>query len=58
VLARLGLGEPVDPADYYFRIAIRFETSAPELAWLNRTLAVGIGQRPPAGPTYDIYVVR
>ena len=51
-------GEAVDPADYYFRIAIRFETSDPELAWLNRVLAVGVGQRPPAGPTYDVYVVR
>lgn len=58
VLARLGRGEAVDPADYYFRIAIRFETGDPELAWLNRVLAVGVGQRPPAGPTYDVYVVR
>lgn len=58
VLARLGRGEAVDPADYYFRIAIRFETSDPDLAWLNRLLGVGVGQRPPAGPTYDVYVVR
>ena len=58
VLARLGRGEAVDPADYYFRIAIRFETSDPDLAWLNRVLGVGVGQRPPAGPTYDVYVVR
>lgn len=58
VLARLGRGEAVDPAEYYFRIAIRFETGEPELAWLNRVLAVGVGQRPPAGPTYDVYVVR
>jgi hypothetical protein len=58
VLAKLGRGEQVDPGAYYFRIAIRFETSDPELAWLNRALAVGVGQRPPAGPTYDVYVVR
>lgn len=58
VLARLGSGEAVDPADYYFRIAIRFETGDPELAWLNRVLAIGVGQRPPAGPTYDVYVLR
>jgi Protein of unknown function (DUF3237) len=58
VLARLGRGEAVDPAEYYFRIAIRFETGDPDLAWLNRVLAVGVGQRPPAGPTYDVYVVR
>ncbi|MBV1800224.1 DUF3237 domain-containing protein [Siccirubricoccus sp. G192] len=58
VLARLGRGEAVDPGDYYFRIAIRFETGDAELAWLNRVLAVGVGQRPPTGPTYDVYVVR
>ena len=58
VLARLGRGESVDPSDYYFRIAVRFETADPELAWLNRVLGVGVGQRPPAGPTYDVYVVR
>ena len=58
VLARLGRGEAVDPEAYYFRIAVRFETADPALGWLNRVLAVGIGQRPPSGPTYDVYVVR
>ena len=58
VLARLNAGEAVDPAEYYFRTAIRFETGAAPLAWLNRVLAVGIGQRPPSGPTYDGYAVR
>ncbi|GJD47888.1 hypothetical protein OPKNFCMD_0600 [Methylobacterium crusticola] len=57
VLERLGRGEAVDPAAYYFRVAVRFETSAPDLAWLNHTLAVGVGQRPPTGPLYDIYAV-
>lgn len=57
-LVALARGEPVDPASYYFRISARFETSAPGLAWLNRVLAVGVGQRPPEGPTYDVYVVR
>ena len=58
VMDRLNRGEAVDPSSYYFRIAIRFETSDPDLAWLNRVLGVGVGQRPPAGPTYDVYVVR
>ena len=30
VLARLGRGEDVDPALYYFRTAMRFETAHPE----------------------------
>jgi hypothetical protein len=58
VLAKLGRGETVDPSAYYFRISVKFETADPELAWLNRVVAVGVGQRPPAGPTYDIYVVK
>jgi hypothetical protein len=57
VLARLAAGEAVDPADYYFRTAMRFETGAPDLAWMNRVLAIGVGQRPPSGPTYDVYQV-
>lgn len=58
VLARLNAGEAVDPAEYYFRTAMRFETGAPDLAWMNRVLAVGVGQRPPSGPTYDVYAVE
>jgi hypothetical protein len=57
VLARLNSGQPVDPSEYYFRIAARFDTGAPELAWMNKVVAVGVGQRPPSGPTYDIYAV-
>ncbi len=58
VLARLNKGEAVEPAEYYFRVAIRFETGAADLAWMNRVLAVGVGQRPPKGPRYDVYAVR
>ncbi|HYF17992.1 MAG TPA: DUF3237 domain-containing protein [Ramlibacter sp.] len=58
VLARLNGGQAVEPSEYYFRTAVRFETGAPDLAWMNRVLAVGVGQRPPSGPTYDVYAVR
>lgn len=57
VLARLAAGEAVPPTDYYFRTLLRFQTGAADLAWLNRTLAVGVGARPPAGPRYDVYAV-
>jgi hypothetical protein len=57
VLARLNAGQPVDPSEYYFRIAARFETGAPDLAWMNKVVAVGVGQRPPSGPTYDVYAI-
>jgi hypothetical protein len=58
VLARLARGEAVDPGEYYFRTAIRFETGDAAFGWLNRVLAVGVGQRPPGGPVYDVYAVR
>lgn len=45
VLARLGHGEDVDPALYYFRTVMRFETSAPALLPLTRLLAVAYGRR-------------
>lgn len=57
VLARLNAGQAVDPAEYYFRTAMRFETGAPDLAWINAVVAIGVGQRPPSGPTYDVYAV-
>src|SRR5258708_34771266 len=40
VLEALGRGEDVDPAKYFFRTIMRFETGAPYLEWLNRTIAV------------------
>lgn len=57
VLAKLARGEATDPSGYYFRVAMRFETADPALAWLNRVLAVGVGQRPPEGARYDVYRV-
>jgi hypothetical protein len=57
VIARLGRSEPVDPADYYFRILPRFATSDPRYEWLNGILAVGIGQRLPEGPVYSVFEI-
>jgi hypothetical protein len=45
VLARLARGEEVDPASYFFRTIMRFTTGAPELAWLNKTIAVATAER-------------
>jgi hypothetical protein len=57
VLARLNSGQAVEPSEYYFRTAVRFETGAADLAWMNKIIAVGVGQRPPSGPTYDVYAI-
>jgi Protein of unknown function (DUF3237) len=48
VTAKLMAGEVVDPSLVYFRTVPKFETSAPELAWLMRSIFVGTGERYPA----------
>ena len=45
VMERLARDETVDPALYYFRTFMRFETSDPAASWLNRILAIGVGTR-------------
>jgi hypothetical protein len=45
VLRRIAAGETVDPRSYYFRSAAFFETSAPELQWLTKTIVIGAGER-------------
>lgn len=45
VLAALGRGEDVDASKYFFRSIMRFETGAPELAWLNKVIAVATAER-------------
>jgi Protein of unknown function (DUF3237) len=57
VMARLARGEPVDPALYYFRTAMRFETADPDVAWLNGILAVGRGSRAPRAVDLQVYEV-
>jgi hypothetical protein len=57
VMERVNAGVFVDPATYYFRTAIAFETAAPKYDWLNRIIAVGTGSRPPEGPVYEIFEV-
>jgi len=47
VMERLLAGEPVDPAQVYFRTTPVFETAAPSLQWLTRSVFVGTGERQP-----------
>ena len=57
VLAALGRGESVDPSTYYFRTAPRFETSAPQYAFVNGLIAVATGDRRATGPIYTIHEI-
>ena len=47
VIARLARGEPVDPAQVYFRCCPSFETASKPLAWINERMFVGTGARHP-----------
>jgi hypothetical protein len=53
VMRELNAGRPVDPSLVYFRTVPRFETSAPELQWLVRSVFIGVGERRP-----DAVVIR
>ena len=48
VMNRLLAGEVVDPALVYFRTHPTFETSAPQLEWLMRSIFIGVGERYPS----------
>jgi hypothetical protein len=58
VLAALARGDNVDPSLYYFRTAMRFETSDPAADWLNRILAVARGRRDALAVRLDVYEVE
>ena len=58
VIDRMAKGEEVDPALYYMRATPWFETSAPQYAWLNRSICVATGARRPAAVELDFYEVK
>jgi hypothetical protein len=54
-----GKANEVSPSDYYFRTNPVFETSSPKYAWLNHTVAIGVGHIPVNGNiVYRIYVIK
>ena len=57
VMKRLLAGEPVDPSQVYFRTTPTFETAAPNLQWLTRSVFVGTGERQPLAVTIRFWRV-
>ena len=54
-----GKGNELSPSDYYFRTNPVFETSSPKYAWLNHTIAVGVGHIPSPGKVaYKVYAIK
>jgi Protein of unknown function (DUF3237) len=58
VMERLARGDSVDPALYYFRTVMRFETADREADWLNRILGLARGQRKARSVRLDVYEVE
>jgi hypothetical protein len=55
VIAALAAGRPVDPASYYFRGTVFFETSASQYTWLTKHIVVCSGEREPANVKVKFY---
>lgn len=58
VNARIARGEPVAASEYYLRTAPFFETSSEKYAWLNKIVAVGMGERRPNDVVYEIFEIQ
>lgn len=57
VMARLGPGEPVAPARYYFRTTPRFECGHPDDPWRNGVVNVARVERHADGVVLDLVEV-
>jgi len=57
VAARVAKGKAVKPDELYFRVTPRFETGSERYRWLNRLIAVGVGQETPTTVEYQVYAV-
>jgi hypothetical protein len=50
-------GQSVDSSKYYFRVTTVIETGSKKYDWLNRIVAVGVGNLVPTGVEYKFYTV-
>jgi hypothetical protein len=58
VMQKLLAGQAVDPKLVYFRTQPKFETAAPELQWLAKSLFVGVGERYPTEVVVKFFKVE
>jgi hypothetical protein len=58
VQARIDRGDPVDPADNYFRLSPVFETEEGPHDWLTRSVFVGCGEKHADHSIFDFFVVN
>jgi hypothetical protein len=58
VTKKLLAGEPADASQVYFKTVPTFETSAPELQWLTRSIFIGTGERRPTEVVIRVWRVE
>jgi hypothetical protein len=58
VAARGASGEDLDPASYYFRVPMRFETGHEKYAWLNTLVCIGYGAFGPGTVSYRVFGIK
>jgi hypothetical protein len=58
VMAQLARGESVDASKYFFKTVMRFETGAPELAFLNKTIAIARAERKARGVELQAWAIK
>ena len=52
-----GVGRTSTQAEYTFRAAVKIETGADSLDWLNKGIFVSVGGRQSGGVIYEVYLV-
>jgi Protein of unknown function (DUF3237) len=58
ITKKLLAGEDVDPSLVYFRTVPTFETAAPNLQWLTRSIFIGTGERHPNNVVIRVWAVE
>jgi hypothetical protein len=57
VNARMARGEQVSSSDYYLRTAPFFETSSTRYSWINKIVAVAVGERRADSVVYQVFEI-
>lgn len=57
VMRRIAAGEPVPASEYYFRETMTFEAPRGRYDWLNRIIAIGVGERRAQSVHLSVYEV-
>ena len=58
IMKKLVAGDAVDPALVYFKTAPTFETAAPDLQWLTRSVFIATGERYPTEVVLSVWRVE